>query len=78
MYRKCSFILVVALLLFGFMSLFAQEPPHPPTTGHGMNGNQSTNGSARITDGIGVLVAFAIAYGYQRMSRDKKAKEKTG
>jgi hypothetical protein len=49
----------------------AQEPPHPPTIGHGNKGNAPA-GNARIGDGASILVAFALAYAYQKYSRRKK------
>lgn len=51
----------------------AQEPPHPPTTGHGHVGNQSPGTSARLGDGVSILVAFALAYGYRRINVKKKS-----
>ncbi len=47
----------------------AQEPPHPPTTGHGVNGNQTPgNASAPIDGGLGILLAFGLAYGMKKAS----------
>ncbi|MBK7028644.1 MAG: hypothetical protein IPH45_05305 [Bacteroidales bacterium] len=48
-------------------SAFAQEPPHPPTSGHGVNGNQTPgNTSAPIDGGLGILIALSIAYGAKK------------
>jgi len=52
----------------------AQEPPHPPQAGHGIKGSQSPAGAAKITDGAGILIAFALAYGYKRLKK-RKTKE---
>ncbi|MBK7212927.1 MAG: hypothetical protein IPH88_06450 [Bacteroidales bacterium] len=50
---------------------FAQEPPHPPTTGHGTRGNQNP-GSAPIDGGLSILLALGLAYGTKKVSVLKK------
>jgi hypothetical protein len=66
----------VILLFLGISEpLSAQEPPHPPTNGHGNQGNQPPGGGARIGDGVAILVAFALAYSYRKIRQKRKAQE---
>jgi hypothetical protein len=65
------FVAVVTLL----PKVSAQEPPHPPQTGHGTMGNQAPGGTARIGDGGSILIAFALAYGYRRIRQIKRKHE---
>jgi hypothetical protein len=55
----------VLSLLTSTISVNAQEPPHPPTIGHGANGNQAPAG-APLDGGIGVLLALGIAFGTRK------------
>lgn len=60
-------IILLSAFLLAFIAFapaaFAQEPPHPPTSGHGVNGNQTPgNTSAPIDGGLGIIVALGIAY----------------
>jgi hypothetical protein len=47
----------------------AQEPPHPPTTGHGVNGNQSPGGTAPVGSGISILLALGAMYAGKKVFR---------
>jgi len=68
-----TLILSVLLFMITFwVPVLGQEPPHPPQSGHGMQGNQPPGGGAKIGDGVSILVAFAIAYGYRRIRQRKK------
>lgn len=68
---------VAAFLVMLFISpvTLAQDPPHPPQSGHGIEGNQAPGGSARIGDGVGILIAFVIGYAYHKARRKKKTRE---
>lgn len=64
-------IILLSALLLAFTvfvpGAFAQEPPHPPTSGHGVNGNQTPgNNSAPIDGGLGIIIALGIAYGAKK------------
>jgi len=50
----------------------AQEPPHPPTTGHGSQGNQPPGGGAPIDGGLSILLALGIAYGTRKALKPEK------
>jgi hypothetical protein len=39
----------------------AQEPPHPPTIGHGQKGNQNP-GNAPVGSGILILISLGMTY----------------
>ena len=67
-----TFLLAISMLI---NPVQAQEPPHPPTTGHGSSGNQSPNGSAPIGGGLGILAAFGIAYASRKLSIFESKKE---
>jgi hypothetical protein len=73
--RNLILSFMIAVMLSGYCSQVAtaQEPPHPPNSGHGMGGNHSPGGNAQLTDGIGILIAFAIAYSYRRYTISRKA-----
>ena len=64
--------LYLFLFCLAITSLQAQEPPHPPSGNHGLNGNQPAGGNARVGDGIGIVIAFALAYSYRKLNRTKK------
>jgi hypothetical protein len=70
--KRSIYILLSVAFLFAMTLLInpaqAQEPPHPPTSGHGSTGNQSPNGSAPVGGGIGILVAFGMAYASRKIS----------
>ncbi len=63
--------LPVLLLLFCLTVVtpsFSQEPPHPPATGHGLQGNQPPpGGSAPLDDGLSILLALGLAYGAKKV-----------
>lgn len=73
-YLLLSFAFLFAISLLT-STVLAQEPPHPPTTGHGSTGNQSPNGSAPIGGGLGILAAFGIAYASRKLSITGEKKE---
>lgn len=52
-------------------SVSAQEPPHPPSTGHGTHGNQNP-GSAPIDGGLSILIALGLAYGAKKSVKSGK------
>jgi hypothetical protein len=67
---------LIILLVSVFAPLSAQEPPHPPTVGHGAQGNQTPGNSAPIQGGIGILITLGIAYGARKLfMKDNTAKE---
>lgn len=68
-----AFMIAVMLSCFCCQVAQAQEPPHPPNSGHGVGGDHSPGGNAQLTDGIGILIAFAIAYSYRRYTNFRKA-----
>jgi len=54
-------------------NLSAQEPPHPPSSGHGQNGNQPPpGGGAPIDGGISILLALGAAYGMRKVIKPVK------
>ncbi|NVO19536.1 MAG: hypothetical protein HXX13_07540 [Bacteroidetes bacterium] len=63
-------ILLITGLLLALLatapSAFAQEPPHPPTTGHGQTGNQNPSNTAPLDGGLSVLVALGLFYGTKK------------
>jgi hypothetical protein len=63
------------VMIFIMPVTFAQDPPHPPQSGHGVKGNQSPGGTARIGDGVSILIAFVIGYAYHKARRKKKVIE---
>lgn len=68
--------LLSLIVLFSISSVVtAQSPPHPPQTGHGIKGNQSPGGTARVGDGLSILLAFALAYGYRKIKSRKTTKK---
>lgn len=77
--KRSIYILLSVAFLFAMTLLInptqAQEPPHPPTSGHGSSGNQSPNGSAPIGGGLGILAAFGIAYASRKISITRSKKE---
>lgn len=50
----------------------AQLPAHALHSGHEINGNQSFSGTARLGDGVSILIAFALAYSYKKIRQRKK------
>jgi hypothetical protein len=67
----CSCALFALFLIMPYSN--AQEPPHPPTTGHGVNGNQSPGGTAPIDGGLGILIALGVAFGTRKLIKEKKS-----
>ncbi len=59
-----KFVAGIIFLLLSFLCvpLQAQEPPHPPGSGHGQQGNQNPGGTAPIDGGIVFLMVFAAGY----------------
>jgi hypothetical protein len=76
MKRTVNIILSIVFLLAVFAIIppaVAQEPPHPPSTGHGQLGNQNPNGtSAPIDGGLGILIVLTAAYGSRRLYKGFK------
>ncbi|NVO18470.1 MAG: hypothetical protein HXX13_02155 [Bacteroidetes bacterium] len=74
--KRTIYSLLVTAILFMFVSIAiptqAQEPPHPPTTGHGATGNQNPSGaSAPIDGGLSILVALGLAYSSRKSLKVK-------
>jgi hypothetical protein len=69
----CSSALLALLLIMPFSN--AQEPPHPPTTGHGISGNQSPGGTAPVDGGLGILIALGFAFGTRKFIKEKRSLE---
>jgi hypothetical protein len=70
---KRSINILLASAIFTLMIVVtipasAQEPPHPPTSGHGTKGNQPS-GTAPIDGGMSLLIAMGIAYGARKMNK---------
>jgi hypothetical protein len=76
MKRTVNIFLSIIFLLAVFAivpTAVAQEPPHPPTTGHGQLGNQNPNGpSAPIDGGLSILIVLTAAYGGRKINKGKK------
>ena len=53
----------------------AQLPAHSLQSGHEIEGNQSFLGTARLGDGVSILIAFALAYSYKKIRQKKKKQE---
>ena len=69
--KRSIYILITSSILFVALAfanpVIAQDPPHPPTAGHGVNGNQNPSGtSAPIGGGLGILMAFGLAYSVRK------------
>ena len=47
-------------------NVFSQDPPPPPTAGHGATGNQD-GGGAPIGDGLLILLGLGAAYGGKKL-----------
>jgi hypothetical protein len=64
-------ILLPVILSWFFLAttLSAQEPPHPPTSGHGIKGNQPAGGSAPIDGGLSVFLLMVAGYGSFKVRR---------
>ncbi|MBK7173177.1 MAG: hypothetical protein IPH84_08075 [Bacteroidales bacterium] len=62
-----SFLVMILILVVP--PTMAQEPPHPPTTGHGVTGNQSPGGTAPVGGGISILLALGAMYAGKKVFR---------
>ena len=61
-------MLLIAVTLSSTAS--AQEPPHPPTAGHGAKDNQIPGGTtAPLDGGISILLILGTLYGSMKASR---------
>ncbi|NVO20849.1 MAG: hypothetical protein HXX13_14200 [Bacteroidetes bacterium] len=73
MKRKLNIFLSILILFVAFayaQPVTAQEPPHPPSTGHGQVGNQNPSGAtAPLDGGISILIALCAAYGSRRFMK---------
>ena len=65
------FVAGILLLLLSIVCvpMQAQEPPHPPGSGHGQTGNQNPNGTAPIGGGVVFLMIFAAGYATVKQKR---------
>jgi hypothetical protein len=71
-----SLIFLLALLAIVEPAV-AQEPPHPPSTGHGQLGNQNPGGtSAPIDGGLSILIAMGAAFGTRRFYKAQATADK--
>ncbi len=69
------FPLVVMMgILFINVNLIAQDPPPPPSEGHGQTGNQVPGGGAPIGSGLLIMLALGAAYGGKKVHNMKKNK----
>jgi hypothetical protein len=72
-------IAITSALLIIFIginiSLSAQEPPHPPTSGHGTEGNQPGGGSAPLDGGLGIIIAISLISCGKKMYKLKQNQE---
>ena len=66
---------VIVLLLGGMSHVKAQDPPHPPTQGHGNNGNQQPGGSAPLDGGLTILLALGLSYGARKTLKSMNKEE---
>jgi hypothetical protein len=64
-------VLLLTLILITPQSM-AQEPPHPPSTGHGIKGDQPAGQCAPIGGGISILLVLAAMYSGKRVLSEKK------
>jgi hypothetical protein len=65
--KKLFVNISIVILLTGIITISnavkAQEPPHPPSSGHGQSGNQNpTNGGAPVGEGTVILSLLAGIY----------------
>jgi hypothetical protein len=68
-YKLLASALILAVMAFAIPAT-AQEPPHPPSTGHGANNNQIPGGpSAPLDGGISILVALGLAYSARKVKK---------
>jgi hypothetical protein len=61
-------LFIVMLLFLSIPVMNAQEPPHPPTVGHGVKGNQSP-GNAPVGGGTEIFLLLAAAYAVTRKGK---------
>lgn len=78
--KKIFVNLSIVVFLTGFLTIshtvIAQEPPHPPTSGHGQPGNQNpTNGGAPVGEGLFILLALGLTRAGYKSSVEKKDSE---
>jgi hypothetical protein len=75
--KRTTYLLLASFLMIAFLvisnPLSAQEPPHPPTVGHGSKGNQAPAG-APIDGGLGLLISLGLAYGIKKSRGISKIK----
>ncbi|MBK7213338.1 MAG: hypothetical protein IPH88_08640 [Bacteroidales bacterium] len=70
MKTRLIYLILVLSLCFS-VQVFSQEPPHPPSSGHGNHGNQPAGGSAPIDGGMGFLILLGVANASCRVLRKK-------
>ncbi|MBK7030716.1 MAG: hypothetical protein IPH45_16575 [Bacteroidales bacterium] len=73
---KSSLVLLLFALVLYVRTSSAQEPPHPPTSGHGQAGNQNpTNGGAPVGEGVLILSILGLLRAGYKSSGLKKDSE---
>lgn len=61
-------VVIIALLSFSFLGLFAQDPPPPPPNGGKPGGGVTpVGGGAPIGSGVFILLALGTAYGGKKV-----------
>lgn len=69
---------LILFLSITFSLLSAQDPPPPPPNGGNPNGGVTpVGGGAPIGDGMLLLIAMGVAYGYHRIKGYKNRKSST-
>ena len=71
--KRTTKILATTFLLafiFSVSPAISQEPPHPPSSGHGMTGNVPGGPSAPIDGGLSILLALGAAYGFRKVRKN--------
>lgn len=73
--HKIFFVTAILLILIAIIPpTMAQEPPHPPTVGHGAKGNQTPMG-APVGSGTLILVSLGMIYAGKRMNEREEEDE---
>jgi len=71
--KKFIFIfMLLATLLFGVNSIYADNVAPPPPGNHGTSGNDSLGGGAPIGGGLFILLGLGAAYGGKKWYDHRK------
>jgi hypothetical protein len=76
--KRIQNIFLISSLLLILIAIIpptmAQEPPHPPTIGHGAKGNQAPTG-APVGSGTLILVSMGMMYAGKKIFHFKKEED---